>query len=174
MKALMWRLRILFARPGWWMATLLAALFAMVFTLAAVKPAQQVLVTAQARYKAAGISEKPAVTPEAAPPPSLQAALPSYRQLPQILSTIFATARDMEVMLDMGDYHYSHNRNENYGSYQIELPMIAEYATIRALVARLMNAMPYAALDDISLTREAVDSEIVEARIRLTLYLTEQ
>jgi hypothetical protein len=37
-----------------------------------------------------------------------------------------------------------------------------------------MNDMPFAVLEDIRLTRDDVDSDIVEAHFRLTLFLSER
>lgn len=176
MKRILWQLRMLSEWTGWWVLAVIAAFLAAVFWFFMVIPAQQNLELSRSHYAelASRQYEKP-VAADASPQVSaVLRSLPSYRGLPQSLSSVFATAREMDVILDIGDYRYVHNHGEAFGRYQIELPVIADYPTIRALVAKLMNDMPYAALDDLSLMREDIDSDLVDARIRLTLFLAEQ
>jgi hypothetical protein len=163
-------------RPGWWLLTLAASLFAAFFSLMGVLGAQRNLELARQHYAehAARQHETPVQADAGSVATAMLKSLPSHRTLPQSLSAIFAMAREMDVILDMGDYRYIRNHGEAFGRYQVELPVISDYPTVRALVARLMNDMPYVALDDISFTREAADSEVVEARIRLTIFLAEQ
>jgi hypothetical protein len=176
MKRLLWELRILQARSGWWPLPVVAGLFSAVFYLLMILPAQSDFERASQHHVA--LVARQAATPAQAKMADAESAmlqsLPSYRTLPQSLSAIFATAREMDVILDMGDYRYIRNHGESFGRYQVELPVIADYPTLRALVVRLMNQMPYASLDDISLMREAADTEVVEARLRLTLFLVEK
>lgn len=176
MKRFLWQLRMLSEWTGWWMVAAAAGALAAAFWGLMVLPAQHKLELSRLHYAelASRQYQRPAAADGSAQVPAVLRSLPSYRSLPQALSTIFATAREMDVILDIGDYRYIHNQGEAFGRYQIEVPVIADYPTVRALVARLMNDMPYAALDDFSLMRESIDSDGVEARIKLTLFLAER
>lgn len=100
--------------------------------------------------------------------------LPSYRSVPETLSRLFAHAKALDVVLDIGDYRYQRNKNELFGRYQIDLPVVTDYQTLRVFIARLANELPYTAIDDIQIVREDVGSDVVEARLRIVLFLKEQ
>lgn len=178
MKRFAWEAMRLLERPGWRLMSMVAVLFAVSYYGIAVVPAlekQAAAIRQHAKLESHAFRhpEADAVSSGKNATASLVSALPSYRTLPRWLAEMFAIARNLDVVLDMGDYRYTRNRDEPFGRYQIELPIYADYATVRSFTARLMNDMPFAVLDDISLTREGGDSEIVEAHLRLTLFLAE-
>jgi len=51
------------------------------------------------------------------------------------------------------------------------LPVQGSYAQIRGFVSAVLEQVPAAVLEEVSLKRDSVESARVEARIRLTLYL---
>jgi len=55
--------------------------------------------------------------------------------------------------------------------YQIKLPLTGSYIQIRRFINQVLNAMPSIALSDISIKREDISSEVIDARIQFTLYL---
>lgn len=55
--------------------------------------------------------------------------------------------------------------------YQIALPARATYPQLRAWLADVMNAVPTAALDELSLRRDDIGNGTVDARVRLTLFV---
>ena len=176
MKRIAWEATRLLEAPGWWLAPIAALLFVAAYYALAISPALEQrsmalnrhAMLAHAARKPAAIAKKPAADG------IVFASLPSHRTLPQWLAAMFTTARELDVVLDVGDYRYIRNRDEPYGRYRIELPVYADYATVRRFTARLMNDMPFAVLEDIRLTRDDVDSDIVEAHLRLTLFLSER
>jgi len=99
------------------------------------------------------------------------ARFPSQKDVPKWLSQIFTAARDMNVDLEIGQYNYEKERGTQLSRYQIELPVNAPYPTVRALIARLMNEMPFAALDDLAMTKELPEDESVEATLRLSIFV---
>lgn len=176
MKRIAWEASRLLESSGWWLAPIAALLFVVAFYAFAISPALEQRVMALNRHAALeSQARKPAmIEKKAAMDGIVFASLPSHRTLPQWLATMFTTAKELDVVLDVGDYRYIRSREEPYGRYQIELPVYADYATVRRFTARLMNDMPFAVLDDIRLTRDEVDSDIVEAHLRLTLFLSER
>lgn len=180
MKALSWELaRWLEVRGRWQLPALIAFVALAAFYFAAIIPAQQQFTRLQRDYsdlssrKSAALASMDAAKAKAEIPAVIQS-LPSYRTVPQLLSTIFSLAKELDVVLEIGDYRYHRNRGEMFGRYQIELPLVTDYPTLRVLVARMMNEMPYAAIEDISLVREDVESDVLEARLRITLFLSER
>lgn len=177
MKRIAWEASRLLEGSGWWLAPIVALLFVAGYYVLAIFPALEQRTTALNRHAMleSHSARKPAmIEMKTAADGIVFASLPSHRTLPQWLATMFATAKQLDVVLDVGDYRYIRSREEPYGRYQIELPVYADYATVRRFTARLMNDMPFAVLDDIRLTRDDVDSDIVEAHLRLTLFLSER
>lgn len=99
------------------------------------------------------------------------ARFPSQKDVPKWLSLIFTSARDMNVDLEIGQYSYNKEQGTPLSRYQIELPVTAPYPTVKALVATLMNQMPFAALDDLALTKEHPEDQEVNATLRLSIYV---
>lgn len=177
MKRAMWEATRLLEASGWWLAPIAALVFGAAYYALAISPAldQQTLARQRHARLESQAARKPAmIEKKTAAGGIVFASLPSHRTLPQWLAAMFTTARELDVVLDMGDYRYIRNRDDAYGRYQIELPVYADYATVRRFTARLMNDMPFAVLEDIRLTRDDVDSDIVEAHLRLTLFLSER
>lgn len=177
MSRISWEVARLLEWRGWWLAALAGLIFSLAYHVLAIVPAMKQHTEATARHAsmlAKAAAPDPALRVAANSQAPVYAALPSFRTLPQWLSLIFSTAKELDVLLDMGDYRYVRNGNEPYGRYQIDLPVYADYPTVRRFSARLMNRMPFAVLDDLSMVREDAASDVVEARLRLTLYLSEQ
>jgi len=176
MKRIVWEATRLLEAPGWWLAPIAALLFVAAYYALAISPALEQRSMALNRHAAlAHAARKPAMIEKKAVTGGIVlASLPSHRTLPQWLAGMFTTAKELDVVLDVGDYRYIRNRGEPYGRYRIELPVYADYATVRRFTARLMNDMPFAVLEDIRLTRDDVDSDIVEAHLRITLFLSER
>ena len=55
--------------------------------------------------------------------------------------------------------------------YQIKLPLTGSYMQIRQFINQVLNTLPSIALNDISLKREDIATDLVDAQIQFTLYL---
>lgn len=178
MEKLVWEIRRTLPRPATAMGAVgVAFVFAVIFFLVAVLPAQKERDRARRLYQQEERDQELEMRRQAAS----QAAgdrlalpiMPSGRTLPQWLSRMFAIARELNVVLDIGEYRYSHGKDEPFGRYQIEVPMNADYPTLRVFLAKVMNEMPFIALDDLSISRGEVSGAVVEARVKMTLFLSE-
>ena len=58
------------------------------------------------------------------------------------------------------------------GMYEVDLPVKGSYVQIRKFIVKVLNAMPSAALEEVSFKRESVGSGELEARIRFTIYMS--
>jgi|SRR5450830_143720 len=58
--------------------------------------------------------------------------------------------------------------------YQIKLPLKGSYIQIRQFISQVLNASPSMALNDLSLRREDLATELVEAQIQFNLYMQKE
>jgi hypothetical protein len=87
------------------------------------------------------------------------------------IEVIHRLAAAKGVKLATGDYRLVREGNTQLQRYQITLPARARYPNLRAWIADVMNALPSAALEEVSFGRDDVSKDSVDARIRFTLFL---
>ena len=131
-----------------------------------------------------------AATPPAPPPPGALGAAPrtatadvnlaqfdavlgERRYVEQQVATLFALAARQGLVLSQGEYKAAVDRNGGFATYQVNLPVKGSYAAIWQFSMAALQAIPFAALDDISFKRDSIGQGGVDARVRLTLYLRE-
>ncbi|VXB19753.1 hypothetical protein [Massilia sp. 9I] len=121
----------------------------------------------------------PALGAVAAPPPSADqnlaqfyGALGERATVDRQLKTLFALAEKNGLALRQGEYRAAQDRAGRFHTYQITLPVTGRYAAIWQFGFDALRALPHASLDDVGFRRDAIGSETVEARLRLTLYLS--
>jgi len=89
------------------------------------------------------------------------------------VKTLFALAAKSGLVLSQGEYKSGFEQNGRFHTYQVSLPVRGSYAAIWAFGMLALRAMPFASLDEISFRRATVGEPMVEARLRLTLYLVD-
>jgi Tfp pilus assembly protein PilO len=97
--------------------------------------------------------------------------MPTPESLPQELQTIFDTAEGYGLLLDEVAYSKVRKQDERLERYHVDFAIDAPYPNIRIFLAEIMAAIPSAALNQLALTRDEVQSGDVHARVRLTLFL---
>lgn len=97
--------------------------------------------------------------------------LPGASGALEAIDAIHRAAAIHGVTLSNGEYRLVQEGTARWLRYQITLPARAAYPQLRAWLADVMDAVPTAALDEITLRRDAVGSDAVQARVRLTLFL---
>jgi len=85
---------------------------------------------------------------------------------------VHAAARTHGVRLARGDYRLVRDSGGRLWRHQLALPVQASYPQLLAWLADVMNALPGASIDGITLKRNSVESEIVEAQVRLVVYVS--
>ncbi|NQW81938.1 MAG: hypothetical protein HQ445_12285, partial [Polaromonas sp.] len=70
-----------------------------------------------------------------------------------------------------GEYKLSCDAIARLCRYRVRLPLLGSYLQIRAFVEHSLLAMPLASLDELSLRREAVGSDEVEAGLVFSFHL---
>jgi hypothetical protein len=119
-------------------------------------------------------SPAPAAAPLSIPPDNLQAfyaTLGPRHYAEQQVKTLFALAAKNGLSLSQGEYKSAYDRNARVTTYQINLPVKGSYGAIWQFALGALRAIPFAALDDIGFRRDSIGDPIVEARLRVTLYL---
>ena len=131
-------------------------------------------------YAAArNLAAVPAPPPPPAAPPSADqnlahfyGALGERRQVERQLKALFALAAKNGLVLRQGEYRSSYDRTAKLYTYQLNLPVTGKYAAIWQFAFDALRAVPHASLDDVSFRRDAIGIDTVEARLRMTLYLS--
>jgi hypothetical protein len=134
---------------------------------------------AQEYDAARAAAARPAPPPAPPAPPSADqnlahfyGALGQRQLLERQLKEVFALAQRHGLVLRQGEYRSSQDRAGGFTTYQLNLPVKGRYGAIWAFAFDLLRALPHASLDDVSFRRDAIRDENVEARLRLTLYLS--
>ena len=99
------------------------------------------------------------------------AALPSAGGALDAVAKIHGAASTHGVLLSHGEYRLVRDGSARLWRYQISLPARASYPHLRAWLADTLSAVPSASLDELSLRRADSSGDVVEALVRLTLYM---
>jgi hypothetical protein len=91
--------------------------------------------------------------------------------LPDHLARLYQVARSTGITLRQAEYRLVRERDSHLKRYQIVLPIQGSYPSVRLFVSATLEALPNAALDQVSFERRRIDDRSVDAQVRLTLYL---
>jgi len=147
--------------------------------IASAAQAAQAARTAAARANLARTAARmPAPLPGVAAPEqdnlaAFYGALGERRRAEQQVKTLFGLAAKNGLSLAQGEYKSAYDRNAHVWTYQVNLPVKGSYASIWQFAFGALRAIPFASLDDIGFRRDTIGDPQVEARLRLTLYLSD-
>lgn len=122
----------------------------------------------------------PPVAALVAPPPApsanqnladFYAVLGPQRYAEQQVKVLFDLAAKNGLVLNQGEYKTARDAASGVTTYQIILPVKGGYQAIWQFAMQALRDMPFAALDEVAFRRESIAEPVVEARLRLTLYL---
>ena len=97
--------------------------------------------------------------------------LPAENSANQVLSVILSQATEHGITPQKAEYKLMRDPDAQFSRYQVILPVQGEYVAIRKFVIGVLNALPAAALNDISFKRVEDGGQAVEASIRSTVFL---
>lgn len=95
---------------------------------------------------------------------------PAEDGLPGALESIFAIGVSLGVRVDEGRYQIKAAPREILGRYDVEIPLKADYARVRAFVNKILAELPFAALSGLTLQRESATNSEIDATVHLTLF----
>jgi Tfp pilus assembly protein PilO len=148
---------------------LLVAAIAYLFWL---RPLQRELETVE---KIANMPAAP-LTQTQSPEQTLQAYLQS---LPDVSARATATqsvihvAEQQGLMLDEVNYKTEARQDDPLAHYHMRFSLYASYPEIQRFLSQLLHELNYVAIESLSLSRESVQDDVVEANIDLVLHFNQ-
>lgn len=173
-----WRLRRLARAIGWSAALAVGLLaFEAVFHFSAIAP----VLDEQARLRSEVVllSQASARHGNNASPPAdprtelveFYAALAQPAGAPDLLRRLHRVARDQGLTLDQAEYRPLPDPEGKLTRYQIVLPAKGTYPEVRRFLVQASGDLPGLAVDSISFQRQQIGDPVVEAQIKMTLFL---
>lgn len=102
-----------------------------------------------------------------------------YRELPgsDALTTWLAALSEAAdangIPFHQGDYRYVLEKDARLGRYLVDLSLQGGYPALRGFIARILDTMPFAAVEGLTITRDDIASETVDVQIRIALYFSQ-
>lgn len=93
------------------------------------------------------------------------------RSVPAALQKVDAAVTASGLAFEAAQYRLSREGGLRLARYEVILPLRGTYGQVRSFVAALIDEMPQVAIDDVVIKRESVDATVIEARLRLSIYL---
>lgn len=96
-------------------------------------------------------------------------AFPLPEQMAADLGRIYASAAQHKVELLKGEYQLKEETGSPFVTYVVTLPVHAEYGLVKAFASNVLLDLPHASLDELRLSRETAEVEVLDAVVRFTL-----
>lgn len=96
---------------------------------------------------------------------------PDEKSAPDWIGKIVESAQRSGLSLDQGEYQPVGETSGRLTRLQMTLPLRGEYARIRQFLALTRANVPVVALEQIQFERQKIGDPLVDAKIRLVLYL---
>ena len=129
----------------------------------AVEQAAQLSTLRQAAALSAAAPAPASVNPLDALPPAGSASL-QIGELAQL-------ARSHGLQLPRGQYNVTTQAGTSLQRWQLILPVEANYPTLHAFIAAALERLPNLTLDELKLKRDRIESETLQAELRLSLFV---
>ena len=172
MNALLWQLRQWARRLGTsgliGLALLVAALLLQSLQVASLKRS---IIAQQTRLSKL---HQAAAAPEQTPEPRAVdplAALPPTGTAAQQIGELEQLARAHGLELPRGQYSVSPQTGTSLLRWQLVLPLEAPYPALHAFIAAALERLPNLVLDELKLKRDRIESDELQAELRLSLFL---
>lgn len=99
-------------------------------------------------------------------------AFPTEIAAADALQSIYDTANQNGVALPHGEYSMAVDDGTRLAHYNITLPVVGSYEQIRGFIAAALAAVPALALEHVDFQRQKIGDPQIEAKLRMTLFLT--
>lgn len=93
---------------------------------------------------------------------------PPLTQNPADIRQVFLIAAEHHVMLPKGEYLFKNEANTPLLTVTMSLPITADYASLKAFSAELLDSVPNASLDELRMTRDEAGSKVLESLVRFS------
>jgi hypothetical protein len=132
---------------------------------------QHSIATQHARL--AALHQTAGTHPVATAPPPLNplALLPPMNEAAQLIGKLNQLAQAEGLALPRGQYSVSSLAGTSLRRWQLVLPVEAPYPTLYAFIAAALERQPNLTLDELKLKRERIETDDVQAELRLSLFV---
>ena len=96
--------------------------------------------------------------------------LPGRAEMPALLGSLLVQADAARLTIDTGKYEMSSTKAGDIVRYKVSFPVAGPYPQVRQFLDSILQAMPSAAISDLSIERKTIGDGAVEAQIRLTIF----
>jgi hypothetical protein len=96
-------------------------------------------------------------------------AFPLPTQMAADLGAIYASAERNKLNLPKGEYQLKAEPGSPFVTYVVTLPVHAEYGLVKAFASNVLLDLPHASLDELRLSRDTAEAEVLDAVVRFTL-----
>jgi Tfp pilus assembly protein PilO len=150
--------------------------FAIGLTVFGVQAARQRLVTLDRETLAlkAQLGKRataPAIPTNRSQLSNFYAFFPLMENVPELLARINRSAKEHQLVLEKGEYKLARETDFRLARYQVTLPIRGDYGALRNFANDVLEAVPSAALEELTLKRENTELPELEGRIRFVLFL---
>lgn len=98
---------------------------------------------------------------------------PKVKNASEALDKLHQAAVTQGVTLAQGEYHLLRNGTDKLTRYEIVLPIKSDYLHLRKFLSQALADMPYLALDSVEFQRQKISDTVLDAQVKMTLFLTE-
>ncbi|MNS03128.1 hypothetical protein D3C72_344560 [compost metagenome] len=103
---------------------------------------------------------------------SFNGVLGSKEHIEHYIKTSLFLAQDSGLTVTQADYKYNENVSGKFYTYQITLPIKGTYRSVRQFYEKLLQAFPFASIDEMNFKRDTAISNLIEAQVRFTLFMS--
>lgn len=177
-RRLHWEIRWQLAHAGWpfWLGGLLSTVALGVYLLLAQPALHNAISSEQDAVRILAEADqtharRPAVVEE----DRLEAFyrnLPANDDLPSWLDALSGSAVANGIPFNQGDYRYVLEKDAKFGRYLVDLSLNGKYPALRGFLAEILDTMPFAGIEELTISRDGISSEVVEVQIRIALYFS--
>lgn len=97
---------------------------------------------------------------------------PNLKNLPELSAQIYSAANDDSLILEQGTYKLVESSAViPLSRYEIYLPVRGPYERVRGFISHILFELPALSLNEVVLSRSGTVDQMVDAELRMTLYL---
>jgi Tfp pilus assembly protein PilO len=96
---------------------------------------------------------------------------PLTENVPELLARINRSANEHQLVLEKGEYRLARETDFRLARYQVTLPIHGDYGALRSFVNDVLEAVPSAALEELTMKRDNSEVPQLEGRVRFVLFL---
>lgn len=100
-------------------------------------------------------------------------ALGSVTSINEYVQVLLDIADEHRLIIRKAEYRRNASKAGGYYMYEVMLPLQSDYDSVRAFCDDTLRALPFTSVDSISFTRKAADVTQLEAKLVMTMFLTD-